>query len=118
MGKVLRCSLEVERDFTGARLAGLGGIGLFAEAAYIMIPTCWQERETGDFCWGYMGVSGRGVCDRGGKWGLAAVASEAVCLSQIRLIDGRSRPWRAKQASAAPLNRADIPSLAGCLEWS
>ena len=61
-GRLLRCLVEVEREFRGVPLAGLGGIGLFADAAYIVIPTCWWERETGDFCWGSMGAIWGEVC--------------------------------------------------------
>ena len=59
MGRLLRCLVEVERDFGGVRLAGLGGSGLFADAAHIMIPTRRRERETRDFCWVYGGIWGR-----------------------------------------------------------
>ena len=38
-GRLLFCWVEVEREFRGVRLAGLGGSGLFGDAACIMIPT-------------------------------------------------------------------------------
>ena len=77
MGRLLFCLVEVEREFMDARWAGLDGSGVFGDAVYIVIPTCWWERETGDFCWGSMGaIWGRcvgrwrrmgigGCCDRG-----------------------------------------------------
>ena len=42
-------------EFRGVRLAGLGGGGLFGGAAYIMVPTCWWEQETGEFLLGAYG---------------------------------------------------------------
>ena len=55
MDRILFCWLEVERGFRGVRLAGLGGSGLFGDAAYIMVPTCWRGRETGEFLLGVYG---------------------------------------------------------------
>ena len=36
-------------------MAGLGGSGLFGDAAYIMVPAYQLERETGEFLLGVYG---------------------------------------------------------------
>ena len=51
----------------------LPGERLFADAAYIMIPTYWQERETRDFLLGVYGgylVEAYGAVAESGDWRL------------------------------------------------
>ena len=71
MGRLLLCWLEVEWEFRGVRLAGLGGGGLFGGAAYIMVPACWREQGKGGFLLGVYGgnlAEAYGVVAGNGDW--------------------------------------------------
>lgn len=96
----------------------LGGNELFADAAYLMIPTYWWGRETKDFLLHIYGDYLAEVYVTVAKnecWRRPLQA--AGRLIQIRLIYDQPRSRREKITSVEPLNRAGLPSLAGRPEW-